>query len=890
MAVGAFTHRPLPLPLRWQREETQGHDGGSVVGLIDTVQIDNEAGHVWGEGELFDDISPATNPKLAEDVGEAKFLLKKGTIGPSVDPGHASAMAVVKGTDQPMDDRKMFEMLATGGKPPQMETLFTAYEIAGATLVPVPAFAECRPFELLEGQAALAASERDDTARAALLAAALLEIDPALFSDPGLDRITPITRRDLGNGLVHVFGHIAEHLTCLVGRRDMCITPPYSASEYSSFHRYHETVDGSITFPLPVGRLTAGFGSLENTCRCCPGNDDHACANLSFGAAIAHHDRMEVLAYVRAGEDDNNNAIWISGIEAPGISEQGVGLLGRQKVSGDWRYSRGDMELTEVLVLNRRSPGFPLPRTTTTGGRQHALTAAGAIMSPLDRQELLAGLELPLEPDAASSTPDIDYERLGQSVAAALVAAAEGEQDDAHDLFGFNKNQKRGPDGKWIRMGGPGSAGGRASLPGRREGVSRPREGGGAGAGGGVDNPGDSQTPTRSRLTDQEQADLAELRAGTQRRRDSGEMTPYSADTLDQSADGIERDLASDKPSEVQRGRANLERILTARRKQEGAPVARQRKPKRDKFNEQVLGLAREALADEENEDDEELDVMIVDLQDALDDGDPEANAIADRLRDYIASLWAVRDRVPPALTAAAGHTGAMVALVPTAEHAARLAVTDGEPIEDLHMTVAYLGEAADVPEGARERIHQHAAQVAAGLGGPIEVNASDLTYFNPGNTNGFDTALVLGLSGEGLTEMHDEFRKLDLDGWEMPQQHVPYKPHVTLQYTNDMKRAAALTDRVGPVQFDRLRLAYGGEVTDIPLGAPPGGPLTEVGGGYDIAGQESMMSNDLDLRARAAQAALALAGVGEFCGGNGHMPDFEDDEDNEDEFDEDED
>lgn len=32
----------------------------------------------------------------------------------------------------------------------------------------------------------------------------------------------------------------------------------------------------------------------------------------------------------------------------------------------------------------------------------------------------------------------------------------------ALELFGFNKGQRRGPDGKWIKMGGAGSAGGRA--------------------------------------------------------------------------------------------------------------------------------------------------------------------------------------------------------------------------------------------------------------------------------------------------------------------------------------------------------------------------------------------------------------------------------------------
>jgi hypothetical protein len=38
----------------------------------------------------------------------------------------------------------------------------------------------------------------------------------------------------------------------------------------------------------------------------------------------------------------------------------------------------------------------------------------------------------------------------------------------ADALFGFNPHQRRGPDGRWIKMGGPGSAGGRNRGSGRR--------------------------------------------------------------------------------------------------------------------------------------------------------------------------------------------------------------------------------------------------------------------------------------------------------------------------------------------------------------------------------------------------------------------------------------
>jgi hypothetical protein len=149
IAPGGFTSRPLPLPLKMQMEDANGHDASVVVGVIDTLNIDEEAGEVWGAGELFDDANPTTTPKLFENAQTARTLTERGVIGPSVDPGSAQATAVMTGMDRPptMAEIKRFCDQHDGNMPPT-EMLFTGYEIAGATLVPIPAFAEARPLEL----------------------------------------------------------------------------------------------------------------------------------------------------------------------------------------------------------------------------------------------------------------------------------------------------------------------------------------------------------------------------------------------------------------------------------------------------------------------------------------------------------------------------------------------------------------------------------------------------------------------------------------------------------------------------------------------------------------------------------------------------------------------
>jgi hypothetical protein len=54
----------------------------------------------------------------------------------------------------------------------------------------------------------------------------------------------------------------------------------------------------------------------------------------------------------------------------------------------------------------------------------------------------------------------------------------------------------------------------------------------------------------------------------------------------------------------------------------------------------------------------------------------------------------------------------------------------------------------------------------------------------------------------------------------DMPDNHKPWIPHVTLKYTDDIRRENQddFLSRLGPIKFDTLRFAFGGENIDIPL------------------------------------------------------------------------
>lgn len=170
-----------------------------------------------------------------------------------------------------------------------------------------------------------------------------------------------------------------------------------------------------------------------------------------------------------------------------------------------------------------------------------------------------------------------------------------------------------------------------------------------------------------------------------------------------------------------------------------------------------------------------------------------------------------------------AEHVGAMVALVPSEADLDRLALPGGEPRDELHLTLAYLGDAVDVaPETRNALITALDDYVQHELDGPVVANAFGVAYWNP---SGPDPAWVLNVGderdsvGPTLNAVHAVVEEVTENLVPaLPTQHSPWQPHVCIAYSvtgifND------LVQRLGPVTFDRLRLAFGGDVRDFDLG-----------------------------------------------------------------------
>jgi hypothetical protein len=198
--------------------------------------------------------------------------------------------------------------------------------------------------------------------------------------------------------------------------------------------------------------------------------------------------------------------------------------------------------------------------------------------------------------------------------------------------------------------------------------------------------------------------------------------------------------------------------------------------------------------------------------------------------------------------------TSGMIALVPANPNMLR--VPGGDSADQLHLTLAYLGDQVDEWEPEQvvaihriareatdwnayvERILREAeerGETAPGIDrnyrqpaqrGPVVGNIFAHSVFNPNGDNGHAPATVYLLDGTGDREAIDQlahemgYQIRDAIGSAMaPEQHRPFVPHVTAGYG----LAVSQLTYTGPVEFTHLRVAIGDNVTDYPLGGGDG-------------------------------------------------------------------
>lgn len=125
---------------------------------------------------------------------------------------------------------------------------------------------------------------------------------------------------------------------------------------------------------------------------------------------------------------------------------------------------------------------------------------------------------------------------------------------------------------------------------------------------------------------------------------------------------------------------------------------------------------------------------------------------------------------------------GVMVALVPPREIAEQLVMKDGQPVDDLHVTLAYLGKASDYTPEQLKLLPQIVSSWALRQK-PVSLRIGGTGKFNSSHKG--QHVLYAAVDIPGGAQMHaDLARYLQGHGYELPSEHG-WTPHLTLSYVD---------------------------------------------------------------------------------------------------------
>lgn len=170
-------------------------------------------------------------------------------------------------------------------------------------------------------------------------------------------------------------------------------------------------------------------------------------------------------------------------------------------------------------------------------------------------------------------------------------------------------------------------------------------------------------------------------------------------------------------------------------------------------------------------------------------------------------------------------HTGIMIAFMIDPETASQLALPGGEPIEDLHCTLAYLGDMYD--EAQPGKLHPAETQetlktVLAAFADsttPLQGKVGGIGRFTPSESSGEMSPMIALVNTPGL----QDWRRRLVETLQTANYHVAndfdYTPHITLSYLeSDTHLPVDLIDAL-PLNFDTLCLAIGDDRYYFPIG-----------------------------------------------------------------------
>ncbi len=167
--------------------------------------------------------------------------------------------------------------------------------------------------------------------------------------------------------------------------------------------------------------------------------------------------------------------------------------------------------------------------------------------------------------------------------------------------------------------------------------------------------------------------------------------------------------------------------------------------------------------------------------------------------------------------------TGVMVALFPDPDVAKAMAVKGGEAAASLHLTLAFLGQAADLDAERRKRLREVVRSFAA-LHAPL---AGRITGPGSFEGDGESAPCVALVDLPGLPDWRSRLiDTLQHNGFAPSEQHG-FIPHITLKYTSGGDQVAV---EPRDINFGMVNVAIAGRRSSFPLrGTPSEGDTREL-------------------------------------------------------------
>lgn len=150
-------------------------------------------------------------------------------------------------------------------------------------------------------------------------------------------------------------------------------------------------------------------------------------------------------------------------------------------------------------------------------------------------------------------------------------------------------------------------------------------------------------------------------------------------------------------------------------------------------------------------------------------------------------------------------------------EQAVKLAVSNGEPPEDLHVTLAYLANQASAVTPVQRYIIQAclSSLVRPLLPVTADVFARAEFNFDPSDPEREPCSVILVQSDE-LATLYDNVQDFFAENVyvELDNSFPIWVPHITLGYNVPISRVTPY--KGGEVTFDRIKISWGGELVEL--------------------------------------------------------------------------